>query len=50
MAEKVVVVGGDDCVEPVEVPGVNVGGNSRPTNRALSSSSGIRLMVESKRI
>ena len=29
VAEKVVVVGGDDRVEPVEVPGVNVGGNSR---------------------
>ena len=44
------MVGGDDRVEPVEVAGVNVGGNSRPTNRALSSSSGIRLIVESKRI
>ena len=44
------MVGGDDRVEPVEVAGVNVGGNPRPTNRALSSSSGIRLIVESKRI
>ena len=43
------MVGGDDRVEPAEVAGVNVGGNSRPTNRALSSSSGIRLIVESTR-
>ena len=40
------MVGGDDRVEPVEVAGVVIGSRA---NRALSSSSGIRLIVESIR-
>ena len=35
VAEKVVVGGGDDRVEPVEVAGVVVCSNSRPTQQSI---------------
>ena len=47
VAEKVVLVGGDDRLDPVEVAEVVVGGGPDQLNCALSSSSARRLLVES---
>ena len=47
VAEKGVLVSGDDWLDPVEVVDVVVGGGPDQLNSALSSSSARRLLVES---